>query len=345
MWELGLVLVKPLIHGPSGRSEGDAPCFNVYVLGAGLPYLVEGIFRIDFGGLALSAKGADIDTFKSSNRHRPMKLSVLDQEIRTEQPSGYICLTDLANVKGDGKAHIGNWLRTFTTLEFLEAWERKHNVDFKGAEFDTFKNQAGGNTFRVSAGQLIDAGAQSLRVKRGRYGGTYGAVQVALHFANWLDASFYLETVDSYLHMLNEHQGIDAARRRFSRELAADNYALLNEAALIALPEQADGQVVRRSIAGEMDIVNLAVFGMTAAEWRAKFPKAPAGKNMRDFATPAELVVISELQLLNAKYIENAGDPETRLTLLRADAERLLEHHQGQQLKRDIRRLKKERGF
>ena len=274
-----------------------------------------------------------------------MKLSVLDQDIRTEKQSGYVCLTDLANVKGDGKAHIGNWLRTFTTLEFLEAWERKHNPGFKGVEFDTFKNAAGGNTFRVSAGQLIDAGARSLRVKRGRYGGTYGAIQVALHFANWLDAPFYLETLDSYLHMLNEQHGLEAARRRFSRELAADNYALVNAATLVALPEKVDGQVVRRSIAGEMDIINLAVFGMTAGEWRSRFPKVPAHKNMRDFATPEELVVISELQLLNAKYIENAADADTRLGLLLTDAERLLTHHRGQQQKRDLRKLKQERGF
>ena len=274
-----------------------------------------------------------------------MKLSVLDQDIRTEKQSGYVCLTDLANVKGDGKAHIGNWLRTFTTLEFLEAWERKHNPGFKGVEFDTFKNAAGGNTFRVSAGQLIDAGARSLRVKRGRYGGTYGAIQVALHFANWLDAPFYLETLDSYLHMLNEQHGLEAARRRFSRELAADNYALVNAATLVALPEKVDGQVVRRSIAGEMDIINLAVFGMTAGEWRSRFPKVPAHKNMRDFATPEELVVISELQLLNAKYIENAADADTRLGLLLTDAERLLEHHRGQQQKRDLRKLKADRGF
>ena len=274
-----------------------------------------------------------------------MKLSVLDQEIRTEKQSGYVCLTDLANVKGDGKAHIGNWLRTFTTLEFLQAWEQKHNPDFKGAEFDTFKNAAGGNTFRVSAGQLIEAGAQSLRVKRGRYGGTYGAIQVALHFANWLDAAFYLETLDSYLLMLNEQHGLDAARRHFSRELAADNYALVNEAAMLALPEKVDGQVVRRSMAGEMDIINLAVFGMTAGEWRSRFPQAPAHKNMRDYATPEELIVISELQLLNAKYIENTADAETRLKLLLADAQRLLDHHQGQQLKRNLRKLKADRGF
>ena len=274
-----------------------------------------------------------------------MKLSVLDQEIRTEKQSGYVCLTDLANVKGDGKAHIGNWLRTFTTLEFLQAWEEKHNPDFKGAEFDTFKNAAGGNTFRVSAGQLIEAGAQCLRVKRGRYGGTYGAVQVALHFANWLDAAFYLETVDAYLYMLNEQYGVDAARRRFSRELAADNYALVNEAAMVALPEKVDGQVIRRSIAGEMDLINLAVFGMTAGEWRARFPKAPAHKNMRDYATPEELVVISELQLLNAKYIENTADVDTRFGLLLTDAERLLAHHRGQQQKRALRQLKEERGF
>ena len=274
-----------------------------------------------------------------------MKLSVLDQEIRTEKQSGYVCLTDLANVKGDGKAHIGNWLRTFTTLEFLQAWEQKHNPDFKGAEFDTFKNAAGGNTFRVSAGQLIEAGARSLRVKRGRYGGTYGAIQVALHFANWLDAAFYLETLDSYLLMLNEQHGLDAARRRFSRELAADNYALVNEAALLALPERADGQVKRRSMASEMDLLNLAVFGLTAAEWRSRFPQAPAHKNMRDYATPEELIVLSELQLLNAKYIENTADAETRLGLLLTDAARLLDHHTGQQRKRERRKLKGERGF
>lgn len=119
-----------------------------------------------------------------------MELVVLNQSVRINR-NNFFCLTDMANFKGGGRIHLANWLRSAETLRYLEAWELKHNLKFKGVEFDIFKKEAGTNTFRVSAGELIKAGSRCLSVQKGRYGGTYGAIQVALHFANWLDAKFY----------------------------------------------------------------------------------------------------------------------------------------------------------
>ena len=231
---------------------------------------------------------------------------------------------------------MANWLRAMETLRFIEAWEIKHNPSFKGVEFDMFKKEAGSNAFRVSAGELIKAGSRSLIVQRGRYGGTYAAIQLALHFANWLDARFYLEVLDEYLILLKATYGEEAARWRFARELAAENYGLQQGAKRGALPDDIDQIGVRRAYASEADLINLAVFQQSADEWRQKNPKKKG--NMRDYATPEELKTVAQLEYLNSQYIERKVDQESRLVLLAEEADRLLQFYYGHHLKRQLQK-------
>lgn len=266
-----------------------------------------------------------------------MQLIISNQEIRIAS-NGYMCLTDMAKVRG-GTDHLKNWLRTAETIRFIEAWEQKHNPLFKRVEFDPIKEGIGLNTFKMSAQQLIDSGARSIQVQRGRYGGTYGAVQLALHFANWLDARFYLEVIDEYLALIKSLYGEDAARWRFARELAAENYELQKDAKRKALPKSLDIMGLRKSFASEADLINVAVFKQSAHEWRKTNPDKKG--NMRDYATPEELKVLAQLEYLNAQYIKHGADQETRLFLLYEEAGRLLEFYTGHHIKRQIQKEKR----
>ena len=195
------------------------------------------------------------------------------------------------------------------------------------------------NTFKVSVQQLLEVGVRCLQARRGRYGGTYGAVQLAFHFANWLDARFYLEVIDEYIELLRSTYGEDAARWRFARELAAENYGLQQAATRKALPDEVDILGVRRSFAQEADLINVAVFDQTAEEWRTENPGRPG--NMRDYATPEQLKAVAQLEYLNGQYIEHGADQETRLFLLTQEAGRLLEFYHGHHIKRQLRKQKR----
>lgn len=252
---------------------------------------------------------------------------------------GYLSLTDLSKARGSYD-HLKNWLRNANTIAFIEAWENKHGNP-NWVEFDPIKEGIGLNTYKVSAEKLIEHGVSCIRVSRGRYGGTYAAIQVALHFANWLDAQFYLDVLDEYLGFIREEYGEDTGRWRFARELAAENYDLIRTANLNALPSEVDVMSIRRSQAKEGDLINMVMFGQTAQQWRAENPdKHKKGHNMRDYATPEDLKVLAQLQLLNARYIEHGADHESRLQLLLQEAERLRKFYYGKHAERQFKKYK-----
>lgn len=251
-------------------------------------------------------------------------ITVYDQDVKYDQVNDYICLTDIAALKGEDMFYIVDWLRNANTLAFIQAWEESSNPNFNLGEFTKIRVEAGTNGFRVSASRLQDVGCVGIYSKRGKFGGTYAAVEWAIHFANWLDPRFYLSTVRAYLMMQKALYGVDAARQRFARELAAETYPLATGAALSALPPAADALFEKRVASVEADILNLALWGMTAQEWRIKFPQSDARKNMRDYATPEELKTISVLQALSQEMHENGYSSEERLDRLRAKAEELM---------------------
>jgi hypothetical protein len=263
-------------------------------------------------------------------------LVVSGEKIRVDKDTGFICITDIANLNPNGRRNIENWLRNGNSVLFFEAWEISNNPSFNVREFAYVKNGMGSNNFHVYSKDLINAGCSGIFVRKGRYGGTYCDPDWAIHFANWIDPVFYVETIKAYRLFTEHFYGKDAQLKRFTRELAAENFKLISGTALKALPESADALFEKRIASVEADILNLALWGMTAQEWRIKHPQTDERKNMRDFATPEELKTMSSLQVLSQEMHENGFSSEERLDRLTQKAGELINHYCYSDTKKDL---------
>lgn len=263
-----------------------------------------------------------------------------ESKIRVDKATGFICVTDIGNAKdpGGGGDHVGNWLRNANTIDFIEAWEKTHNPGFNSVEFDGVKSRAGRNAFRIGAAELSELGVSGIIAKRGRYGGTYCTMDWTIHFANWLDPYFYVNTIDAFRKMSVRFHGKAELYQRFSREIAAENYGLITQAnSKRKIPRAPDTQtsskkggntkalVQRRLNQVDADIINLAIWDMTASQWRAKFPnKIKGGKNLRDYATPVELKVLNTLQIIMRQLQEDQYTSEEKLSRLKSKATEMI---------------------
>jgi len=245
------------------------------------------------------------------------KIIVQDIEVRVNTETDYICITDVAK-SGRGRAAdiIRNYLKNRSTIEFLEAWELMHNENFKVDHAINFKNEISSNDFAPSIGDWTkETNAKGIISTPGRYGGTYAHKDIAFHFAMWLNARFYLYIVTDYQQLKT-----DEARRlnkpwSVRREIAKANYKLHVEAINKALPEGVSGtKKAGLHFASEADLLNTIVFGMTAKEWRQANVKGKG--NLRDNAEALDLLILSNLEVLNAKLIEWGSDQEQRIELL-----------------------------
>jgi hypothetical protein len=227
----------------------------------------------------------------------------------------FICLTDMCKgFKGDSTL-IADWLRNRNTLEYLKTWEQVNNPDFNYGEFAIIENRSGLNTFKVSAGELIEScNLQCLKVSRGKYGGTYGILEVAFHFAMWLSPKFHLLIVGQYLQLLEEKYGNEAIQWKVRRELSKVNYRLHTEAVKQLMPPRLDRLQQGFVYANEADLLNLALFGVTAVQWRIQNPDLEG--NIRDHASTEQLLVLANLENLNAEYLKNGLNADERLRLL-----------------------------
>lgn len=272
----------------------------------------------------------------------PSKILIDDAEVRVDRETQFICLTDIGNAmdNGGGTDFVKNWLRTADTIDFIEEWERANNPSFKGVEFDPFKMQAGTNRFRVSAGEIIEAGATGMIVKKGRYGGTYCNIDWTIHFTHWLSPKFYVQTIKAYRELTRQAYGPEALYQRFSRELVAENYGLITQAnSQRKIPQQPNlltsskksgnpkEQVINHLSQVDADIVNLAMWGLTAKQWRTKFPKLSRSKNMRDYATDIELKVLNVLQIIMRQLQEDQYTREEKLHRLYEKAEEMVQFY------------------
>lgn len=239
----------------------------------------------------------------------------------------YISLTDMAKARTDaGRAAdvIKNWLRTRSTLEFLGTWEIMYNPDFKVVEFDHFKSEAGLHTFTLSAKEWIESThAIGMYVQAGRYGGTYAHKDIAFEFGSAISPIFKLYLLKEYQRLKdeeNDHLKLEWDAKRF---LSKNNYLIHTDAIKnYVLPRSNHSKSTEWLVyADEADLLNVALFGCTAKEWRDANPVLAAKQNIRDFASIAQLTVLSNLETHNAEMIKQGIDKAERFDRLKQIAE------------------------
>ena len=228
-----------------------------------------------------------------------------------EEGKDYICITDMAGAKSDqvrAADVIKNWLRNRYTIEFLGTWEQIHNPNFKVVEFDHFRMQAGLPNFVLSASEWIEkTNAVGLIVKKGRYGGTYAHKDIAFEFGSAISVPFKLYLIEEFQRLKEVEQ--KALGWSAKRELAKINYHIHTDAIKENLiPQEIDAYHRSLIYAEEADVLNVALFGITAKEWRDANPELKG--NMRDYATINQLICLSNMENINAVFI-NDGLPQS----------------------------------
>jgi len=230
----------------------------------------------------------------------------------------FISLTDIAKYKSDdANATICNWMRTRETIEFLGLWERLHNTDFKPLEFEGFRGEAGLHAFTMSPTKWIQGvNAIGIVSKAGRYGGTYAHSDIALEFASWISAEFKLYIIKDYKRIKKDENSKLSLNWNLNREIAKINYRIHTDAIKDNLiPPELTPEQISFKYASEADLLNVALFGMTAKQWRDS-NKDKRG-NMRDFASLNQLLILANMESYNAILIEQGKPQSERLVLLR----------------------------
>ena len=243
------------------------------------------------------------------------KITVKDTEVNVLTINGedYICLTDMLRAK-DGDFFITDWLRNRNTLEFIGIWEKVYNPHFNYGEFAIIKSQSGLNSFKISVKEFVSrTKAISMQAKAGRYGGTYAHKDIAFEFAMWISPEFKIYIVKEFQRLKAEEQrqlGWSA-----KRELSKINYRIHTDAIKHNLiPEEVTPAQANSIYANEADVLNVAMFGMTAKQWREAHPELKG--NIRDYASINELICLSNMENLNALFIDQGLPQGERLVKL-----------------------------
>ena len=249
------------------------------------------------------------------------KITVQNTQITILQwaEQDYISLTDMASAKeGDSRSAdiIKNWIRNRYTIEFLGTWEIIHNPDFKVVEFDHFRKSAGLPSFVLSASEWIErTNAIGLAVKKGRYGGTYAHKDIAFEFGMWISPQFKIYLVKEFQRLKSEENDRLKLEWNLQRTLAKVNYQIHTDAIKENLiPQEITKQQASFVYANEADLLNVALFGITAKEWRDNNPDKTG--NIRDYATLEQLVVLSNMESVNALLIRQGLSQSERLLQL-----------------------------
>lgn len=246
------------------------------------------------------------------------KLIVKDNTIKTINKDGvdHICITDIAKQKnnGDPNGIIGNWLRNRNTIEFLGIWESLYNPNFNPIEFEGFRKEAGLNAFTMSPTKWVEStNAIGIKAMSGRYGGTYAISDIAFEFASWVSVEFKLYLVREFQRLKAEEQKQLAWSAK--RELSKINYRIHTDAIKANLiPAEVTCEQAAIKYADEADVLNMAMFGMTARQWREHNPDKKG--NIRDYASVNELICLSNMENLNAVFINDGMIQSERLIKL-----------------------------
>ena len=252
------------------------------------------------------------------------KISVKDTEVSVikVRNEDYISLTDMLKAK-EGEFFFSNWLRNRNTIEFLGIWERLNNPDFNYVEFDIIKSMAGLNNFRLSAKEWMErTHAVGIISKTGRYGGTFAHKDIAFEFAMWISPEFKVYLIHEFQRLKSAEESKLGWNAR--RELAKINYHIHTSAVgRHLIPPKVTADQVRYVYASEADMLNVALFGMTARQWRETNPDLDG--NIRDYASINELICLSNMESMNSVLIEEGLPQPDRLVRLNEMAIRQME--------------------
>jgi len=252
------------------------------------------------------------------------KINVQGTEISVMRISNqdYICISDMLKAK-DGDFFIAHWLRNRNTLEYIGIWEQIHNPNFNWVEFDLVKNQAGLNRFKISVKELVEkTNLTCLRATTGRYGGTYAHKDIAFEFAMWISPEFKIYIIKEFQRLKEQEQKV--LEWSAKRELAKINYHIHTSAIKQNLiPDELTPQQTSIIYASEADVLNVALFGITAKQWREANPEKDG--NMRDYASINELICFSNMENLNAVFINEGLSQKERLVKLNQNAIRQMQ--------------------
>ena len=239
--------------------------------------------------------------------------------IVTRHEQDYICLTDMLKAK-DGDFFISDWLRNRNTIEFLGIWESVYNPAFNYGEFAAIKSQAGLNSYKLSVKEWVQkTNAIGLQATSGRYGGTYAHKDIAFEFGMWISPEFKIYLIKEFQRLKDEEARAKSVEWSFQRTLTKVNYKIHTDAIKKHLiPPQLTKAQMGAVYASEADLLNVALFGQTAAQWRAAQPDEKG--NMRDAASLEQLVVLSNLESINSVLIQQGHDASWRLQQLNAIA-------------------------
>jgi len=242
--------------------------------------------------------------------------------VLTHCQGDYISLTDIAKYKDELNPRfiVQNWMRNRNTIEFLGIWELLYNPAFNRVEFEAFRLQAGLNSFIMTPQKWIEAtGAIGITSKAGRYGGTYAHKEIAYEFASWVSVEFKLYLVKEFDRLKSDEVQRQALQWNLQRTLSRINYRIHTDAIKEQIiPKEVTGAQAAVVYASEADLLNVALFGMTAAQWRGANPDKEG--NMRDYATLEQLVVLSNMESINALLIRQGLTQSERLMQLNSTA-------------------------
>ena len=240
-------------------------------------------------------------------------------QIYTEDfKNDYISLTDIARYKNvhEPKDVVKNWLRVRDTIEFLGLWETIHNSNFKGVEFDSFRNEAGTNAFTLSPQRWIEkTNAIGIVSKSGRGGGTFAHPDIAMEFASWISAEFKLYIIQDYKRLKGDENSKLSLNWNLNREISKINYKIHTDAIKEYLLKDLSDEQLSYKYASEADMLNVALFNKRAKQWREENPDLKG--NMRDYASLNELLVLANMESYNAILIGKGMDQKERMIELR----------------------------
>ena len=261
---------------------------------------------------------------KSDTLHvKGIDVGIYTEDYRNE----YISLTDIARFRNsdDPRFAIQNWMRNRNTIEFLGLWESLHNPNFNRVQFDTFRTEAGLNRFVMTPSKWVEnTGAIGITAKAGRYGGTYAHSDIAMEFASWISAEFKLYLMKDYRRLKFDENSRLSLSWNLNREISKLNYRVHTDAIQQnLLPPDLTREQQSFVYADEADMLNVALFGLTAAQWRSQNQGCKG--NIRDYASLQQLLVLANMESSNALLIEQKLPQTERLQMLRQMAVRQLQ--------------------